>query len=110
MKTAIEVFELFLSYGINLIIVISILFLVQGLKKYFNLKKKIAFLILISLGVLAGVLKIILSEVIIDLYLTVIFGYAGISSLLYVAIDIFLPAIKEKFFPSTKQINENEDK
>lgn len=110
MKTAIDLAELFFSYGIDIIIVISILGITQGIKKYLKVKKKTAFIVLISSGLCIGIAKIILNDVSESLYLTALFGYAGITSLLYVAIDIFLPAIKEKYFPSTKRINGNENK
>lgn len=103
MKLAIDLAELFFSYGIDVIIILSILFMVQGAKKYFKLKKKTAFTILILLGLSVGILKVIFAQVDESLYLTVLFGYSGLTSLLYVAIDIFLPAIKNKFFPSTKK-------
>jgi len=105
MEKAIEIIELLLSYGIDIVIVLSILAMIQGAKKYLKLKKEIAYLTLIFLGLLIGILKIISGQVKEELYITVIFGYSGISCLLYIAIDIFLPAIKEKFFPSVKKLN-----
>lgn len=103
MNTAIEIEKILISYGIDFIIILSILFLVQGIKKYFKCKKKTAFIILVVLGLTVGIVKIIMGQVKEDLFITVIFGYSGITSLLYIGIDIFLPAIKEKIFPSTKK-------
>lgn len=106
MKTAIELSEMLFGYGIDIIVILSILAIVQGTKKYLKIKKKTAFLILIALGLITGILKIVLKYVTPDMYFTVIFGYAGLTTLLYITIDIFLPAIKNKYFPSAKDINE----
>lgn len=105
MKNVIDVVELLSSFGIDFIIVLSILFVTQGIKKYFKCKNKTAFIILIVSGLIVGILKVIGGHAEESLYITVIFGYSGITSLLYIAIDIFLPAIKEKYFPSVKKLN-----
>ena len=51
MKTAIELAEILFGYGIDIIVIISILGIVQATKKYLKLKKRTAFILLLGCGI-----------------------------------------------------------
>ncbi len=100
------IYNFFEAVGIDIIAVICIVVLTQAFKKHFKWTSKTAFIVMLSVGTVCGLLKIIFGQVKLGQYLTALFGYPGISILLYMALKFFMPKLKEKFLPSVKNIND----
>ncbi len=99
------IYDFLMAVGVDIVVVISIVVIAQACKKEFKWKSKTSFIVILCAGVLCGLLKIIFVQVEVSQYMTTLFGYPGISVLLYMAFKFFMPKLKEKVFPSSKQID-----
>lgn len=110
MKEVIEIAKIIymflMSIGVDIVVVICIVAITQACKKKFKWTSKTSFIIILSTGTTCGILKIVSGQVELGQYMTALFGYPGISVLLYMGMKIFLPKLKEKFFPSSNELNE----
>jgi hypothetical protein len=89
MDNIIKTLDILLGFGIDIIIIISIVVLTQGIKQVFKCKSKTTFLIIVLTGLLIGIIKILIEPIEVSKYITVLFGYPGLSVLLYQGIKIY---------------------